>query len=73
MTSGLDFATEGYKASNPDFPHQSTTDQFFDPDQFEAYRDIGKKSCARMVEQLDLKVNFLSPDKLVPTFESLTF
>ncbi|QKD02946.1 hypothetical protein EB235_16720 [Mesorhizobium loti R88b] len=72
MTTGLDFTTEGYKASNPDFPHQSTTDQFFDPDQFEAYRDLGKKSCARMIKQLDLENYFLEPSILVKAFRSLT-
>ncbi|MBZ0148151.1 MAG: AAA-like domain-containing protein [Pseudorhodoplanes sp.] len=46
MVKGLDFAAEGYRAINVDFPHQTTTDQFFDPDQFETYRDLGKKSCS---------------------------
>ncbi|CAO3408515.1 hypothetical protein [Azospirillum largimobile] len=30
-----------YRALNPDFPHQSTLDQFFEEEQFEAYRQIG--------------------------------
>lgn len=30
-----------YRALNPDFPHQSTLDQFFDEEQFEAYRQLG--------------------------------
>jgi hypothetical protein len=30
-----------YRAVNPDFPHQSTLDQFFDEEQFEAYRQLG--------------------------------
>ncbi|WP_440875276.1 patatin-like phospholipase family protein [Thalassotalea sp. PLHSN55] len=30
-----------YKANNPDFPHQSTADQFFDEAQFECYRALG--------------------------------
>ena len=30
-----------YKARNPDFPHQSTGDQFFDEEQFEATRAVG--------------------------------
>jgi hypothetical protein len=37
----MDFTTAGYLASNPAFPHQSTVDQFFDPDQFDAYRLLG--------------------------------
>ena len=30
-----------YRALHPDFPHQSTLDQFFDEEQFEAYRQLG--------------------------------
>lgn len=35
-------AVESYRAKNPDFPHQSTGDQFFDDAQFEAYRELGE-------------------------------
>ena len=30
-----------YRSVNPDFPHQSTLDQFYDEEQFEAYRQLG--------------------------------
>jgi hypothetical protein len=30
-----------YKNRNPDFPHQSTGDQFFDEGQFECTRAVG--------------------------------
>ncbi len=30
-----------YRARNPDFPHESTADQVFEEDQFEAYRALG--------------------------------
>ena len=30
-----------YRARHPDFPHQPTSDQFFDEAQFEAYRSLG--------------------------------
>lgn len=30
-----------YRTNNPYFPHQSTLDQFFDQEQFEAYRQLG--------------------------------
>ncbi len=40
----IDFSTAGYLASNPEFPHQSTVDQFFDPAQFAAYRCLGYES-----------------------------
>jgi len=32
----------GYQAAHPDFPHQTTADQFFDEAQFEAYRALGE-------------------------------
>lgn len=34
-----------YKRRNPSFPHQSTADQFFDEEQFEAYRALGYHMC----------------------------
>jgi hypothetical protein len=30
-----------YRSLHPDFPHQTTLDQFFDQEQFEAYRQLG--------------------------------
>jgi hypothetical protein len=30
-----------YRGQNPTFPHQTTLDQFFDDEQFEAYRQLG--------------------------------
>jgi len=30
-----------YRAADPTFPHQTTADQFFDEEQFEAYRALG--------------------------------
>lgn len=32
---------ENYQQENPEFPQQSTADQFFDDDQFESYRELG--------------------------------
>ncbi len=34
----------GYKARQADFPDQSTGDQFFDENQFEAYRELGYRA-----------------------------
>jgi hypothetical protein len=39
-----------YKVSNPDFPHQSTGDQFFDEPQFESYKTLGWHIMNRMCE-----------------------
>lgn len=38
----------GYKARNKDFPHQTTLDQFFDEEQFEAYRELGYRLAAQL-------------------------
>jgi hypothetical protein len=34
-----------YRTVHPEFPHQSTLDQFFDQEQFEAYRQLGVHVC----------------------------
>ena len=41
LTPKLSADVYGYKNANPEFPHQSTGDQFFDEAQFEAYRELG--------------------------------
>jgi len=51
----MNFTTAGYLANNPAFPHQTTADQFFDPDQFDAYRFLGYESAMQMIQALDLQ------------------
>ena len=41
MIADLPADLYGYRAAFPDFPHQSTADQWFDEPQFEAYRELG--------------------------------
>jgi hypothetical protein len=41
LVPGLSITTEGYRDSHPTFPDETTADQFFDAEQFEAYRDLG--------------------------------
>ena len=65
MMTGLEFATAGYRATNPEFPHQNSSDQFFDPDEFEAYRDLGKKSCDFMIQELNLGKHIGDADRLL--------
>lgn len=55
MIDGLSLETRGYKADHPAFPHESTADQFFDPAQFEAYRELGNAIGADMIEGARLK------------------
>jgi hypothetical protein len=41
ITGDEDVGVEQYHAGHPDFPHESTADQFFSEDQFEGYRRLG--------------------------------
>jgi hypothetical protein len=41
LFAGLPADVVGYGNENPEFPHESTADQFFDEAQFEAYRELG--------------------------------
>lgn len=41
LTKSLPADLYGYKAKNPNYPDQTTADQFFDEVQFEAYRELG--------------------------------
>ena len=49
MIPGLDLLTRGYQGANRAFPDQSTADQFFDEEQFEAYRELGYAIADRLV------------------------
>jgi hypothetical protein len=42
-----------YADSHPNFPHESTVDQFFDENQFEAYRHLGYWTVAKLVKDLE--------------------
>ncbi len=42
LTGDEDELVHEYHARHPDFPHQSTSDQLYDEDQFEAYRALGQ-------------------------------
>ncbi|WP_407152382.1 patatin-like phospholipase family protein [Bradyrhizobium sp. ORS 86] len=64
LIKNLDFTTAGYLAANPTFPHQSTVDQFFDADQFDAYRYLGYDAAKLMIETLELRTSIAKPDCL---------
>jgi hypothetical protein len=55
VVDGLPLELRGYKGKNPDFPDQSTGDQFFDEDQFEAYRELGYRIADAMIREVDLE------------------
>ena len=41
-----------YKSEHPDFPHQTTADQFFDEVQFESYRKLGYVATMRTIAHM---------------------
>ncbi|KLU04613.1 hypothetical protein RISK_003235 [Rhodopirellula islandica] len=43
VTGNEELPISEYRDRHPDFPHQPTSDQFFDQDQFDAYRLLGCK------------------------------
>ena len=64
LIKNIDFTTTGYLAANPTFPHQTTIDQFFDLDQFDAYRYLGYDAAMSMIDKLNLTVTIATPEKL---------
>jgi hypothetical protein len=46
-------AVASYWKLNPDFPYQTTADQFFDDDQFESYRALGSYSASLLTSGWD--------------------
>ena len=64
----MDFTTAGYLASNPEFPHQSTVDQFFDPVQFDAYRYLGYEIAKTMIEAVKLTETIAKPEEIVDAY-----
>ena len=68
VTRGLPEDIYGYRRAHPSYPDQSTSDQFFDESQFEAYRElgfqIGRTLCADEVQQT-MEAFFDSTEKRV--------
>lgn len=66
-----------YHGRKPDFPHETTADQFFDEGQFEAYRSLGFHIANRVIrnERLKPQVDALSTSNerqdLQPLFDDL--
>ena len=55
---GLSEDVNGYHRKYPTFPHQCTTDQFFDEVQFEAYRELGFQITHKLLKtELDIMGN----------------
>lgn len=54
LIDGMSLELLGYKSAHPDFPDETTADQFFDEDQFEAYRELGYRIASAMIDQAKL-------------------
>ena len=63
LTRGLPGDLYGYKSRNGNYPHQTTLDQFFDEDQFEAYRELGYRLTAQLFRDIKKKQEMVdAPD-----------
>jgi hypothetical protein len=58
-----------YRINNPDFPHQTTLDQFFDQEQFEAYRQLGVHATEGLF--LPALMNETGPESVPDWFKQL--
>lgn len=69
MNGHEDTAVMQYKAVHPDFPHETTGDQFYGEDQFESYRSLGRD----ITEQLFGKITIggLSMDKIAKELSTI--
>lgn len=55
LIGGLPDDIYTYKRENPDFPDETTADQFFDEKQFEAYRELGYGIGQRLADSNEVK------------------
>ncbi len=60
MIDSLRFGLKAYKGAHHDFPDQTTADQFFDEEQFDAYRELGLHLCDQMFKETGIH----DPDRL---------
>lgn len=71
----LKYGTYKYKIYHPDFPHESTADQFFDPIQWESYYQLGQWLAADILglENLDDRhercAHVVTIDELIDHFD----
>jgi hypothetical protein len=57
LTGDEPYDVEQYKKGNPDFPHQSTANQFYTESQFESYRTLGRHVAEVAFEKVDQPVS----------------
>ena len=64
MIKDLPLSLFHYKSVNNDFPNQTTADQFFDENQFEAYRELGYQLTKQMVKEVSKDSENISLEEL---------
>lgn len=52
LAPAIGFVARGYRAQNTSFPHQPTTNQFFVPEQIDAYLEIGYVNAGAALDRL---------------------
>ena len=57
----LKYGTYKYKIYHPDFPHEPTSDQFFDEIQWEAYFQLGRFIGAEVLGVTDIEAAAVKP------------
>jgi hypothetical protein len=55
LIKNMSMRTRGYKGANPSFPDETTVDQFFDEDQFDAYRLLGDEIAKQLTKDWSFK------------------
>ncbi len=71
MIKDLPLSLFHYKSVNTDFPNQTTADQFFDENQFEAYRELGYQLTKQMVKEVSKDSENISLEELQTWLASL--
>lgn len=54
MVKTVSFGVKAYKGAHHDFPDETTADQFFDEEQFDAYRELGRHLGQCMLDESEL-------------------
>lgn len=57
MVDSVSFGVKAYKGAHHDFPDETTADQFFDEEQFDAYRELGNHLATEMLQRTELAGN----------------
>jgi hypothetical protein len=70
LAQGLGFDALGYRAQHTDFPHQPTADQFFVPEQVEAYRSVGFVNMDKAISELSLGAGRINTAAVVTAYQN---